>query len=289
VESEPFWPRMRRRLTLIALALVMVLGAACGSKTSQARYVYYPQPVPTTAVTDPPASADPVADGQDDPTPADFVDARPAADRPARSDPPPAPADLSLPRGAIGRVEIPRIGLSQPMFEGTGLDVLANGPGHWTGTALPGDNGNTVVAGHRVTHTHPFLDIDQLQSNDQVIFTTAAGRFVYAVAESFIVTPDATWIANPTPDATMTLFACHPKHEKTHRFVVVGHLVAAERVAAPPAPAAAPRPPASAPNPAPSPSPSPSRPAPPPPSSQPSSPPDTTPQPRRCSVMCVWG
>ncbi|MBV8160606.1 MAG: class E sortase, partial [Acidimicrobiia bacterium] len=57
------------------------------------------------------------------------------------------------------------------MFEGVGLDVLANGPGHWPGTAMPGDNGNAVVAGHRVTHTHPFLDIDQLQPGDQVVFT----------------------------------------------------------------------------------------------------------------------
>src|SRR5438067_8587317 len=160
---------MGRRLTLVAVALVLVLGAACSSKTSQARYAYYPAPTPTTAVTDAPTTADPVADGQDDPTPADFVDARPAADRPARSDPPPASVELSLPRGAIGRVEIPRIGVSQPMFEGTSLDVLANGPGHWTNTAMPGDNGNTVVAGHRVTHTHPFLDIDQLQPHDQVI------------------------------------------------------------------------------------------------------------------------
>ena len=149
-----------------------------------------------------------------------------------------------------------KIGLSQPMFEGVGLDVLANGPGHWTGTAMPGDNGNTVVAGHRVTHTHPFLDIDQLQPGDQVIFTTGAGRFVYAVTQTFIVTPDATWIANPTTDPTITLFACHPKHEKTHRIVVTGHLISAQRTAPPPPPPhpAAPPPPPPRPGPAPAPS-----------------------------------
>src|SRR5205085_2692075 len=81
---------------------------------------------------------------------------------------------------------------AQPMFDGVDLDVLANGPGHWPGTPMPGDVGNVVVAGHRVTHTHPFLDIDQLNPGDQVIFTTSAGRFVYAVTQTFIVTPDAT-------------------------------------------------------------------------------------------------
>jgi sortase A len=168
------------------------------------------------------------------------------------------------------------------MFEGIGLDVLAGGPGHWPGTAMPGDPGNAVVAGHRVTHTHPFLDIDQLQTGDQVIFTTAAGRFVYAITESFVVTPDATWIANPTPDSTMTLFACHPKHQKTHRYVVLGHLVAADRTGPPPAPARAP---AAAPAPAPAPQPAPASPPPPPP------PTTSTTQPagNRCHSILCWG
>src|SRR5207302_6322841 len=137
----------------VAAALILFLGAACGSKTTLPRYVYYPQPTPTTEAADGSGPADTVAaDSQDDPTPVDVVDARPAAAaRPPGAEAPLAPAALNLPRGAIGRVEIPKVGVSQPVFEGTSLDVLANGPGHWTGTAMPGDNGNTVFAGHRVT------------------------------------------------------------------------------------------------------------------------------------------
>src|SRR5439155_24040150 len=112
-------------------------------------------------------------------------------------------------------------------------------------------------------------------------FTTAGGRFVYAVTESFVVTPDATWIANPTPDATMPLFACHPKHQKSHRYVVVGHLVAAQRTAPPPPPPAPHRP---TPPPPPPPQP-PAHQAPPPP------PPTTTTAPayNRCHSWLCWG
>jgi sortase A len=277
---------MRKGPILAAVALVLLLGAACGARPeAQRRWVYYPGLTDTPATSADTGTGNTLpADSSDDPAPVDYVNAGPAATAP-QSAPPVAPIGTDFgARGAIGRVEIPKIGLSQPMFEGVGLDVLANGPGHWTGTAMPGDAGNSVVAGHRVTHTHPFLDIDQLQPGDQVIFTTAAGRFVYAVTQQFIVTPDATWIANPTSDPTMTLFACHPKHEKTHRIVVTGHLVSAQRKAPPPAPAA----PAQAPPPPPSP-PAPAAPSsPPPPATTPTT--DPSQSDGHCtSWICLFG
>jgi LPXTG-site transpeptidase (sortase) family protein len=276
---------MRKGLTLSAVALTLLLGVACGARPeTQRRWVYYPADQAQSNTVESATGDTLPADAADDPAPTDFVDARPAATNPTAT-PGPGPINLDFgARNAIGRIEIPKIGLSQPMFEGVGLDVLANGPGHWPGTAMPGDAGNDVVAGHRVTHTHPFLDIDQLQPGDQVIFTTAAGRFVYAVSKSFVVTPDAAWIANPTPDPTMTLFACHPKHQKTHRYVVVGTLVAAQRTAPPPPPQQpAPPPPRPAqPTPAP---PAPGNSTPPPPQSTP----DTTPPRNRCGggLICI--
>jgi len=275
---------MRKGLVLGAVALTVVLGTACGGRhEAQPRYVYYPGAGDNSATADTAPGETLPADGADDPTPVDYVNAAPAAAA-AKPGPPSGPINTDFgARNAIGRVEIPKVGVSQPMFEGTGLDVLANGPGHWSGTAMPGDAGNNVVAGHRVTHTHPFLDIDQLQPGDQVIFTTAAGRFVYAVTQTFIVTPDATWIANPTSDPTMTLFACHPKHEKTHRIVVTGHLISAQRTAPPPPPPHAPPPPSPAPPPAPSPAPAHSSPPPPPPTTT------TTPSRNRCNSIICWG
>jgi sortase A len=147
--------------------------------------------------------------------------------------PPPAvaaalPTPVAAPvdsRGAeavnqLGTIEIPKIGLNVPMYEGIRLTTLDRGPGHWPGTAMPGQNGNVVVAGHRVSHAKPFRKLDQLTPGDEVIFTTADGRFVYTVTSTEIVTPDAIRIVDQTPDRTATLFACHPPGSTRERIVV---------------------------------------------------------------------
>ena len=130
-----------------------------------------------------------------------------------------------VPAPAIGMIEIPKIGLIHPIFEGFEESQIHWGPGHWPGSALPGTRGNAVFAGHRVTHTRPFLDIDLLEAGDQITFRTNDGIAVYEVTDHQIVTPDATWIAQPTPEPTVTIFACHPKHSARQRYVVRGKLI----------------------------------------------------------------
>ena len=117
-------------------------------------------------------------------------------------------------------LEIPRMGLNESFFAGVTLGTLALGPGHWPGTALPGAIGNVVVGGHRTSNTRPFRHLDKLLPGDEVIFTTAAGRFVYRVVRTDIVTPDTRWIINQTAAYTATLFACHPVGSETERIVV---------------------------------------------------------------------
>jgi sortase A len=120
----------------------------------------------------------------------------------------------------LGELEIPKIGLKTPIYHGITLRNIDLGPSHWPGTAMPGEVGNAVFAGHRVTHTHPFLHIDQLEPGDQVIFTVNGVRSVYSVTGHEIVKPDALWIADQTPTPTATIFGCHPPHYATYRYVV---------------------------------------------------------------------
>ncbi len=86
-----------------------------------------------------------------------------------------------------------------------------------------------MFPGHRVTHDHPFLDIDLVQVGDHVVFSNDTGRFTYEVTETFVVNADETWIANPTDTPTMTIFGCHPKHSAKQRYVVKGKLIKSER------------------------------------------------------------
>jgi sortase A len=153
------------------------------------------------------------------------------------------------------------------------LSVLAYGPGHWPGTPMPGHPGNSVFPGHRTTHSRPFWDVDKLVPGDQIIFTTAEGRFVYEVFDSIIVRSNEMWVVDQTSDTRLTIFGCHPKGRATHRYVVRSRLVSAAWSAPAPAPSAHA-------------SPSPSTTAPPAQQPPPTTAPPTT-APRKTCMLCL--
>jgi LPXTG-site transpeptidase (sortase) family protein len=135
--------------------------------------------------------------------------------------PEPLPADpyADTPEVVLGRITIPAIGLDEPLQQGMTLTAINRGPSHWPGTALPGDLGNAVIAGHRTTYTQPFRRLDELQAGDQVIYTTDRAAFTYAVTATEIVLPEDVRIADQTAGYTSTLFACHPPGSAAYRIV----------------------------------------------------------------------
>jgi len=145
----------------------------------------------------------------------------------ARVGPVDVPTDSYAPEEIVqlGTIEIPKLGVRQRLMHGVTLRNINFGPSHWPGTAMPGKAGNVVIAGHRVTHTRPFRNIDQLVQGDEVILTVQGEQSTYRVSSSFVVTPDRTDIANPTPTPTLTMFACHPPGSARFRYVVTADLV----------------------------------------------------------------
>ncbi len=142
--------------------------------------------------------------------------------------PEPSPADPYAPSPIIqiGTIEIPKIGLLHSVFEGITLTVIDHGPGHWPGSALPCQAGNTVFPGHRVTHSHPFLNLDLLAPGDQIVFRIPGRDCVYKVTGTQIVGPNDMFVTDPTATPSVTLIACHPKHSAAQRIVVKGTLIA---------------------------------------------------------------
>jgi sortase A len=125
----------------------------------------------------------------------------------------------------IGSIEIPTLGVDSVLYQGIRLTTLDQGPGHWPGTALPGEVGNTVVAGHRTSHGRVFRDIDRLQAGDEIIFNTLEGRHVYRVTGVQIIEPYDVWIVDPTDFGRATIFACHPPGSTRQRIVAFADLV----------------------------------------------------------------
>ncbi len=136
---------------------------------------------------------------------------------------PPIPAP---PLGtAVGTIDIPKIGLSMVVVEGTGTSQLQAGPGHYPGTPLPGENGNVAIAGHRTTYLHPFYNLDQLAPGDPIVLATVQGLFLYHVLTSMAVSPRDVAVVAPTPTPTLTLTTCNPRYSASQRLVVHAALV----------------------------------------------------------------
>jgi sortase A len=100
-------------------------------------------------------------------------------------------------------IRIPRFGPRWrfAIVEGTGLAQLATGPGHVTGTALPGQIGNFAVAAHRVTAGNPFYHLGDLRPGNTVLIDTAAITYTYRVTTTERVLPWDTAVLDPVPRA----------------------------------------------------------------------------------------
>jgi sortase A len=121
----------------------------------------------------------------------------------------------------LGSIAIPSIGIDRSLYEGIRLPTFDLGPGHWPGTAMPGQIGNMVIGGHRTDGNADFADLDQLQPGAEVIVTDVSGTaFVYLVEQVEITDPFAARTVYQTPERTATLFACHPPGSVAQRIVV---------------------------------------------------------------------
>lgn len=121
---------------------------------------------------------------------------------------------------AIGSITIPSLGVDTVLYEGVDLWVLDGGPGHWPGTVLPGQAGNCVIAGHRVSHRADFRWIDSLRVGDEMRLGALGLEHTYTATEAFIVAPTEVSIVNQTATNTATIFACHPPGSVALRWVV---------------------------------------------------------------------
>ena len=109
--------------------------------------------------------------------------------------------------GPIGRIEIPRLGLSVVVVEGIGKTTLRRAAGHIPGTALPGQPGNVGISGHRDTFFRPLKD---LKIKDEIQFSTVNGDFRYVVESLTVVDPNNVGVLAPTSENQLTLVTCYP-------------------------------------------------------------------------------
>jgi len=113
----------------------------------------------------------------------------------------------------IGILEIPRLALEVPVYDGASDLHMDRGAARIEGTAMPGEPGNLGVAGHRDGFFRVLKDIEL---GDEIMVTSASGPEIFIVSELSIVPPTAVEVLNPTATPSVTLVTCYP-------FYFVGH------------------------------------------------------------------
>lgn len=140
----------------------------------------------------------------------------------------------------VGLLRVPRFGedFEVPILNGDDDATLAKGVGRYTEGAKPGQVGNLVLSGHRVTHGEPFRNFLELRKGDTVEVETRKHVFTYRLRQNGDQTrvPFTTsWPLWPVPDpqgegqeptqALLTLVTCSELFHTDDRNVVVGELV----------------------------------------------------------------
>jgi sortase A len=148
-----------------------------------------------------------------------------------------APAASGDPQGLL---EIPLLGLTAPVLQGTGDAVLAEAVGHVPASVWPGQSGTSVLAAHDVTW---FSGIGQLRPGDELRYVMPCRTFTYRVMSHRVVAAGSP-VYNTTT-ARIVLDTCYPLNAlylTGSRYLVYADLIETLPTAAIPAPPARPSP-----------------------------------------------
>lgn len=108
----------------------------------------------------------------------------------------------------VARLSVPRLGVERYVLAGAHGAALAFGPGHAAETVLPGQDGNSLIGGHRDTH---LAFLGELRLGDEILVERAdAQRVSYRVAATHILDRREVWIAAQHGAPRLTLVTCYP-------------------------------------------------------------------------------
>jgi len=128
------------------------------------------------------------------------------------------------PGDVLGRLDIPRLGISVAILEGTSLRTLRLGAGHIDATPLPGEPGNSGIAGHRDTF---FRELRNVRKTDEIQLQTVTGVLHYEVDWVKVVRPDDISVLAASSHSALTLVTCYPFYfigSASDRFIVHARL-----------------------------------------------------------------
>lgn len=126
----------------------------------------------------------------------------------------------------VGLLRISKISLEEAVREGSTGSVLSSALGHMEGTALPGEEGNCCIAGHRnYTFGKYFNRLNEMEIGDIIEIETYDATYMYEVNDIFVVEPTEVSVLDDIKGENLTLITCTPLFIGSHRLIIRATLV----------------------------------------------------------------
>ena len=134
-----------------------------------------------------------------------------------------------LGNGMMGYIDIPKINVHLPIYQGIEEQALQAGVGFWPGTSLPtgGPSTHCVLTAHNgLVRAKMFTDLDQLVEGDTFSLSILDRVLTYEVDQILVTEPDEVDALQIVEGQDyVTLYTCTPYGVNTHRLLVRGHRI----------------------------------------------------------------
>ena len=108
----------------------------------------------------------------------------------------------------VARLSVPALAIERYVLAGANGSAIAFGPGHLSGTPVPGAPGNSVIGGHRDTH---LAFLKNVKPGDELLVERGDGtRIAYLVRDALVLDKRDVWVAKQEGPSRLTLVTCFP-------------------------------------------------------------------------------
>lgn len=131
--------------------------------------------------------------------------------------------------GMMGHIDIEKISVHLPVYQGTEESALQAGAGWWIGTSMPtgGPGTHCVLTAHTgLVRAKMFTDLDQMEEGDTFSLTVLDRVLTYEVDQILITEPEEIEpLLIVDGEDYCTLYTCYPYGVNTERLLVRGHRI----------------------------------------------------------------
>ena len=131
--------------------------------------------------------------------------------------------------GMMGHIDIEKISVHLPVYQGTEESAPQAGAGWWIGTSMPtgGPGTHCVLTAHTgLVRAKMFTDLDQMEEGDTFSLTVLDRVLTYEVDQILITEPEEIEpLLIVDGEDYCTLYTCYPYGVNTERLLVRGHRI----------------------------------------------------------------